>query len=58
LATAWEYRVADEAFDAGKGTLPADELKVLYEQKESVLQTVLERLWTLPDETLLTVEIV
>jgi formylmethanofuran dehydrogenase subunit E len=58
LATAWKYRTANEAFNAGKETLPADELKVLYEQKEAVLQTVLEKFWTLPDEILLTVEMV
>jgi formylmethanofuran dehydrogenase subunit E len=58
LATAWEYRVADEAFNAGKGNLVADELKRLYEQKEIVLQTILEKFWILPDETLLTVEMV
>jgi formylmethanofuran dehydrogenase subunit E len=58
LATAWEYRTADEAFNAGKGNLAADELKRLCEQKETVLQTVLEKLWTLPDEALLTVEMI
>ena len=56
LATAWEYRTADEAFNAGKGTLPEAELKNLYEQKESILQAILEKLWTLPDKDLLTVE--
>ncbi len=58
LATAWEYRTADEAFTAGTGSLPAEELQRLHEQKETVLQSVLERLWTLPDETLLITEMV
>ena len=58
LATAWEYRTADEAFKACKGNLAADELKRLCEQKETVLQAVLEKLWTLPDEALLTVEMI
>jgi formylmethanofuran dehydrogenase subunit E len=44
LATAWEYRTADDAFTAGKGSLPAEELQRLHEQKETVLQSVLERL--------------
>jgi formylmethanofuran dehydrogenase subunit E len=56
LATAWEYRTADEAFNAGKTTLCADELQRLYEKKETILQAVLEKLWTLSDETLLIVE--
>ena len=58
LATAWEYRTLDEAFNAGKGTLPVNELKSLHEQKEAVLQTVLEKFWTLSDEALLTVEMI
>ncbi|MBE0502367.1 MAG: hypothetical protein IBX47_13115 [Desulfuromonadales bacterium] len=58
LATAWEYRTADEAFSAGKGSLSAEEIQHLHEQKETVLQSVLERLWTLPDETLLITEMV
>ncbi len=56
LATAWEYRTADAAYNAGKGSLPDAELQRLCAQKEAVLQTVLERLWTLPDESLLTLE--
>ena len=58
LATAWEYRTLDEAFNAGKGTLPVAELTSLHEQKEAVLQTVLEKFWTLSDEALLTVEMI
>ena len=56
LATAWEYRTADEAFAAGKGLLGADELQALFEKKEAVLQAVLEQFWSLPDEELLNVE--
>lgn len=56
LATAWEYRTANEAFNTAKGAVTGDELTVLHEQKETVLQTVLEQFWTLPDEMLLTVE--
>ena len=56
LATAWTYRTADEAFNAGKGALPEAELKTLFEHKESVLQAVLEKFWTFPDKDLLTVE--
>lgn len=58
LATAWEYRTADEAFTAGRGELGADELRALQEKKESVLQAVLEKFWTLPDDELLTVEMI
>jgi formylmethanofuran dehydrogenase subunit E len=56
LATAWEYRTAEAAYNAGEGSLPDAELQRLRVQKEAVLQTVLERLWTLPDESLLTLE--
>ncbi len=56
LATAWEYRMADEAFNAGRGNIDAEELKALYDKKETVLQTILEKFWTLPDEALLNVE--
>ena len=56
LATAWEYRTVDEQFNAGRGTLDAEELKVLHEKKETVLQNVLAKFWSLPDEKLLKVE--
>ena len=56
LATAWEYRTADELFNAGRGTLDAEKLKALHEKKETILQTVLEKFWSLPDDELLRVE--
>lgn len=57
LATAWEYRTADEAFNAGRGNIDAENLKALFDNKENVLQAVLEKFWSLPDRELLDVEI-
>ena len=56
LATAWEYRMADAAFNAGRGNVDAEALKALCDKKENVLQAVLEKFWSLPDRELLDLE--
>jgi len=56
LAIAWRYRRVDEELEAARTTRPLDEIEGLLHLRGKVLQEVLELLWTLPDEELLSVE--
>jgi formylmethanofuran dehydrogenase subunit E len=53
LGVAWRYRLCSEALDRDRPRLSGEELVAREAERESVLQSVLEELWILPDETLL-----
>jgi formylmethanofuran dehydrogenase subunit E len=53
LDIAWEYRRVGEALDRDRAALDAATLSVRRQELERVLDEVLRRLWTLPDEELL-----
>lgn len=54
LAIAWEYRSVSEALDRDRHDLSAAMLEARERQRQEVLDAVLQKLWTLDDETLLT----
>ena len=56
LAIAWRYRKVDEELEAARGKRPLEELEGLLHLRSEVLQEVLEKFWTLPDEELLLME--
>jgi formylmethanofuran dehydrogenase subunit E len=53
LTIAGEYRRLDDALNSDRASLDAATLAVRQAEVEQVLDSVLEQLWTLPDEALL-----
>lgn len=53
LAVAGRYRLCSEGLERDRPHLPAADLVSREEEKERVLQSVLEELWSLPDGVLL-----
>ncbi|PLY05730.1 MAG: hypothetical protein C0624_04730 [Desulfuromonas sp.] len=58
LAIAWRYRKVDEELEQARGKRSLEELEGLLHLRSEVLQEVLEKFWTLPDDELLRVEVV